>query len=148
MTSENVTFSGPRAGLESAAERRLIARCLIARATSRHETAAGEQVGGDQGDNQGVDAAVACSLRDLKVKGAEFSGPANRAQGWQEFLRLLPIRSRRSGPRRAQSDRMRRCGGSRRAATDISREHHAHRKMTVLVYIDGDRPRLPVKVPA
>jgi hypothetical protein len=96
-----------------------------------------------------VDAAAGIvSLQDLKVKGTEFSGPANKTQGWQEFLRFaLPDKIKTVSLASLQSGQdVVKTRQQASAATDITAPTIVFsEKPAVLVYIDGDPRYVPIK---
>ena len=93
-------------------------------------------------------AAGIVSLQDLKVKGTEFSGPADKTQGWQEFLRFaLPDKIKTVSLASLQSGQdVVKTRQQASAATDITAPNIIFsEKPAVLVYIDGDPRYVPVK---
>ena len=87
LTAENVTFQVHEPTLESWQDGVLIARCLVvAQPPGKQPPVNGLVV--IKGITEVDAAAGIVSLQDLKVKGTEFSGPADKTQGWQEFLRF------------------------------------------------------------
>ena len=88
------------------------------------------------------------SLKDLEVKGTGFDAPAEKTQGWQEFLRFaLPDKIKTISRTRLESGQAvakarQQAGG----AADISAPLIiVSERPAVLVYIDGDPRYVPVK---
>ena len=147
MTSENVTFQVHEPTLESWQDGVLIGRCLvIAQPPGKEPSVNGLVV--IKGITEVDAAAGLVSLQDVKVKGTEFSAPAEKTQGWQEFLRFavadkvktVSLASLQSGQ---DAVKARQQAG---AATDITPPNIIFsEKPAVLVYIDGDPIYVPVK---
>jgi hypothetical protein len=147
LSSENVTFQVHEPTLESWQDGVLIARCLVvAQPPDKQPPVNGLVV--IKGITQVDAAAGIVSLQDLKVKGTEFSAPAEKTQGWQEFLRFsladqiktVSLASLQSGQDVVKT---RQQAGS---AADIAPPAIIFsEKPAVLVYIDGDPRFVPVK---
>ena len=147
LSSENVTFEVHEPTLESWQDGVLIARCLVvAQPPGKQPPVNGLVV--ITGITQVDAAAGIVSLQDLKVKGTEFSGPADKTQGWQEFLRFsLPDKIKTASLASLQSGQdVVKTRQQASAATDIAAPAIIFsEKPAVLVYIDGDPRYVPVK---
>ncbi len=147
LASDNVAFQVHEPALESWQDGVLIARSVVV-----------AQPPGTQPPVNGlvvikgiteVDAAAGIvSLQDLEVKGTSFSAPADRTQGWQEFLRFsLPDKIKTVSLTRLQAgqDVVK---TSQQASTTVDIPAPAiifSELPAVLVYIDGDPRYVPVK---
>ena len=147
LSSENVTFQVHEPTLESWQDGVLIARCLVlAQPPGNQPPVNGLAV--IKGITQVDAAAGIVSLQDLKVKGTEFSAPADKTQAWQEFLRFsladkiktVSLASLQSGQDVVKTRQQASAAADIAAPIIIFSETPA-----VLVYIDGDPRYVPVK---
>ena len=147
LSSENVTFQVHEPTLESWQDGVLIARCLVlAQPPGNQPPVNGLVV--IEGITQVNAAAGIVSLQDLKVKGTEFSAPADKTQAWQEFLRFSladKIKTVSLASLQSAQDVVK-TRQQASAATDIAAPTIIFsEKPAVLVYIDGDPRYVPVK---
>ncbi len=147
LSSENVTFQVHEPTLESWQDGVLTARCLVlAQPPGNQPPVNGLAV--IKGITQVDAAAGIVSLQDLKVKGTEFSAPADKTQAWQEFLRFsladkiktVSLASLQSGQDVVKTRQQASAVADIAAPIIIFSETPA-----VLVYIDGDPRYVPVK---
>jgi hypothetical protein len=147
LSSENVTFQVHEPTVESWQDGVLIARCLVvAQPPDKQPPVNGLVV--IKGITEVDAGAGIVSLQDLKVTGTEFSGAADKTQGWQEFLRFaLPDKIKTASLASLQSGQdVVKARQQASAATDITAPNIIFsEKPAVLVYIDGDPRYVPVK---
>jgi len=146
LSQEDVTFEVHEPLVDSWNDGVLLASSLVVAQPAGQRTVNGWVV--VKAITQVETTARVVALQDLEVKGTSFSAPADRTQGWQEFLRwTLPDRIKTVALARLESGR---------AVVDARHQSSAAVNVTVpsiiiaerpavLVYIDGDPRYVPVK---
>jgi hypothetical protein len=147
LSSDNVTFQVHEPLLDSWNDGVLTARSLVvAQPPGQQQPVNGLVV--IKGITQVDAAAGIVALQDLEVKGTSFSAPADKTQGWQEFLRFsLPDKIKTVGLARLESGQdVVKARQQASSAADVAVPRIiVSDKPAVLVYIDGGPRYVPVK---